>query len=82
MATTPIERCEVGDKVLYTALFNNPGHERPGDKIPGTVISVFGKPPVYRIELDVAWNERMLYARGKKIIVGNVRERSVSRLKG
>ncbi len=81
MATASIERYGEGDRVLYTALFNNPGHERPGDKIPGTVISVFGEPPVYRIELDTVWSKRMLYAHGKKIIVGNVRERSVSRLK-
>ena len=81
MVTVPIERYGVGDRVLYTALFNNPGHEKPGDKIPGTVISVFGEPPVYRIELDTAWSERMLYAHGKKIIVGNVSWRSVSRLK-
>jgi hypothetical protein len=82
MTTASIERHGVGDRVLYTALFNNPGHERPGDKIPGTVISVFGEPPVYRIELDAVWNEGMLYAKGKKIIVGNVRGRSASRLKG
>lgn len=84
METASVERHEEGDRVLYTALFNNPGHERPGDKIPGTVISVFGEPPVYRIELDTVWNERMLYAHGKKIIVGNVGGRSVSRsrLKG
>ena len=81
MATASIERYEAGDRVLYTALFNNPGHERPEDKIPGTVISVFGEPPVYRIELDTVWSERMLYAHGKKIIVGNVRGRSISRLK-
>ncbi len=82
MATAPTERYGVSDRVLYMALFNNPGHERPGDKIPGTVISVFGEPPVYRIELDTAWSKRMLYAHGKKIIVGNVRGRAVSRLKG
>ena len=82
MATVSVERCGVDDRVLYTALFNNPGHERPGDKIPGTVISVSGEPPVYRIELDTVWSERMFYACGKKIIAGNVRGRSVSRLKG
>ena len=81
MTTASIERFGEGDRVLYTALFNNPGHEKPGDKIPGTVISVFGEPPVYRIELDTAWNERMIYAHGNKIIVGNVRGQSVSRLK-
>ncbi len=78
MATASRERYGEGDRVLYTALFNNPGHEKPGDKIPGTVISVSGKTPVYRIELDTVWSERMLYAQGKKIIVGNVRGRSVS----
>ncbi len=80
MTTASIERYEAGDRVLYTALFNNPGHEKPGDKIPGTVISVSGKTPVYRIELDAVWGERMLYAHGKKIIVGNVSWRSVFRL--
>ncbi len=81
MTTAPMEKYRAGDRVLFTALFNNPGHEKPGDKIPGTVISVFGEPPVYRIELDAVWNERMTHVHGKKIIVGNVRGRSVSRLK-
>ncbi len=73
------ERFGVDDRVLYTALFNNPGHEKPGDKIPGTVIVVFGEPPVYRLVLDTAWNDRV-HAHGKKIVVGNVRGRSVSQL--
>ena len=75
--TSTYERYEKGSRVLYTALFNNPGHEKPGDKIPGIVIAVFGKSPVYRIELDTVWGERMTRVHGEKIVVGNVSGRSL-----
>jgi hypothetical protein len=83
VTTAPVSfQPNVGDRILYTALFNNPGHEKPGEKIPGMVITVFGEPPVYRIELDTVWKERMIYASGKKIVVGNVRIRQLSPLIG
>lgn len=70
----------VKDRVLYTALVNNPGHYKPGEKIPGTVVAVFGQSAIYRIELDRLWNERVIHSVGKKIIVGNVSGRCVSEL--
>lgn len=74
------KRHSVKDRVLCKVLFNNPGHHKPGDKIPGTVIAVFGEIPVYRVELDTVWAERMDYSRGKKIVMGNVTGGAVSRL--
>jgi len=73
---------KVGDRVIFTVLFNNPGHEKPGDKITGTVITVFNNAgvPTYRIRLDVLWNKRMDRLCGKPIIVGNVTEGSMALL--
>jgi hypothetical protein len=71
---------KVGQRVIYTVQFNNPGESMPPDmKINGSVIHVFGgsgtQPPTYRIELDKKWSERVAeHARGQKIIVGNVYE--------
>src|SRR3989344_2128392 len=74
----------VGERVIFTALFNSPGHMKPDDGVPGIVITVFrnGELPeyVYRLELDMVWNERVPILCGKKIIVGNIRERQISPL--
>ena len=71
---------KVGDRVLYTALVNNPGHYKPGEKLSGTVINAFRNPEAltYRIELDMTWNERVPDTCGRKIVVGNVTAWSMS----
>ena len=69
---------DVGERVLWTVLVNNPGHHKPGDKILETIIGTYSGPPVYRIELDQVWNERMKDVSGQKIIASNVRGREVS----
>jgi hypothetical protein len=65
---------KVGDRLLYSAQFNNPGQWAPDDKIPSTIINVCSaRHPIYRIELDMVWGNRVQpHTQGKKIIVGNV----------
>lgn len=65
---------EVGDRVIYTALFPNPGNYMDGEKMSGTVIAAFvnGRRMTYRVELDRVWTRSEGYFLGKKIVVGNV----------
>lgn len=65
---------KVGDRVLYSVMVNNPGQAAPDDKIPGAIVNVcLAEIPIYRIELDMVWGNRVSpHAQGKKIIVGNV----------
>ena len=69
-----MERHKVGERVLWVTYVNSPGYYKPGEKIPGEVIDVFFDPPIYRIRLDICWDERVSdkSLHGKKIIVGNV----------
>jgi hypothetical protein len=76
--TASEELYAIGDRVLWTVLVNNPSHYKPGDKIPGTIIAASGTPPFYRIQLDVVWNEQMVHAGGKPIVVGNISGRQLS----
>jgi hypothetical protein len=71
---------EVGERVALVPLFNNPGHYKDGDKVPGTVIHRFwnGRGITYRVRLDVVWNERSLgQPCGQKIIAGNIGAREL-----
>ena len=72
---------EVGRRVIYKTLFNNPGNYEPGEELPGTVIAVLNNAgqPIYRIELDRVWSACTDDVRGKKILVGNVMEGSILR---
>ena len=74
---------EVGDRVLFVVLVNDPGYMKPGDKISGTIISVFEAcgMRIYRIELDMRWDvERHPREKGAKIIVGNLYSRQIRSL--
>ena len=64
---------EVGERVVYKVQFNNPGHYRPDDMLPGEVISRYetGRGAIYRIRLDMKWNDRVR-GHGAPIILGNV----------
>ncbi len=78
-----VQKYEVGQRVFYKALFNNPGHYRPEDKLPGTIICAFLNGSLgwtYRVELDMTWNDRVA-AHGQKIIVGNIRGGSLFPIK-
>ena len=70
---------EVGTRVLYVVQFNNPGYYAPGEKLPGTIISLFKNQGsiVYRIRLDERWNEDFPLYGGKNIIVGNITRSSL-----
>ena len=75
----PRRHYEVGQRVLWTALHNNPWHYRDGAKIPGTVIAAFKNGTeqhpflTYRLQLDVVWNEKAKSKPfGKQIVVGNI----------
>ena len=67
---------KVEQPVIFKAPVNNPGQYKDGDKIPGTVLSVFlnGSRWTYRIQLDLVYNEKVPGHVGQPIIVGNVTE--------
>ena len=71
---------QVGARVLCKIEFNNPGHHAPGDKLSGTVVSVFGSPSIFRVRLDARWNGTVPGYGTKRIVVGNVTARSLSPL--
>ena len=66
---------KIGDRVFFVAIFNDPGYMKPGDKIPGTIISVFEAAGIriHRIELDIRWSRRRHpQYDGRKMVVGNI----------
>lgn len=67
------KRYDVGDRVLFHSFFKLSGI-KSGDKVPGTVISVFEAQGIHihRIELDIK------NATGQKTIVGNVHNREIT----
>ncbi|MDQ5949403.1 MAG: hypothetical protein QG589_529 [Patescibacteria group bacterium] len=75
---------KVGDRVIYITQVNNPGHCPPGQRCSGTIMNVIylrNESPLYRIELDMVWNDKMSeYSRGKKMIKGNIFEKFISPL--
>lgn len=77
------EEFQVGDRVLYKAELNNPGHYAPGAMLPGTVEAAFPNPirPSYRIKLDMVWRSDRVPAGGEHIVVGNVRSNVIFREK-
>jgi hypothetical protein len=64
---------EVGDRVVYKVQFNNPGHYKPDDMLPGEVICRYknGDGFTYRIKLDIRWSDRVSTC-GEPIIAGNI----------
>lgn len=64
---------KVGDRVMYKALFNNPGHYGPGEMLLGEVVCRYlnGDQYMYKIRLDKRWSERVA-ACGEHIVVGNI----------
>ncbi len=67
------KKFEVGDRVYYRAVVNNPGHYKPDELVPGEIIHRFmnGGEYTYRIRLDLKWTDRVA-ACGQPIVVGNV----------
>ena len=75
-----MDRYEVGQRVFWIARVNSPGYYGLYERLSGEIINVFNDPPIYRIKLDIVWDEKISdkSLHGKRIIVGNVMNNEIS----
>jgi len=74
-AGEPREKYEVEERVLWTTHLDMSGYHIAGDKLSGTVITVFrnGSGWTHRLRLDIHWLPRTSCVKvGEPIIVGNI----------
>jgi hypothetical protein len=71
---------EVGKRVRWKALVNEPQHYAPDEFLHGVIINRFWNGKLgftYRIRLDMVWDKAGSWCPGQHIVVGNVTTGSI-----